>query len=463
MPSPDPADTLEGSRGLSWTILVADDEANIRKTLRICLEAEGARVLEAADGHEALGVASRETLDLVLLDLRLGQTDGLELIPKLLSRSPSLPIVVITAHASIETAVEATKRGARDYLPKPFTPAQVRHLLAVLAAERRAAVRLSDLEDRLHENVPEADLSTRSPGFRATLELAFKAAASEATILVRGETGTGKSVLAHAIHARSARRAQPFVTVSGAALTGELFASELFGHVQGAFTGAVKEQQGKVGAARGGTLFLDEIGEVEPALQAKLLRLLQEKEYERVGETTTRRADIRVIAATNRDLADMVKKGLFREDLHFRLNVVEVVVPPLRERPEDIRSLAESLAAFFSRRRARPLRFGPGFVEQLERHSWPGNVRELKNAIERAAILASGDVLDVALLPPPIGGAVPSSGPRLGDSVTLETIENEHMERVIARSSTLEEAARILGVDAATLWRRRKKRAEGPR
>src|SRR5579871_6119334 len=431
MPSPDPADTLEGSRGLSWTILVADDEANIRKTLRICLEAEGARVLEAADGHEALGVASRETLDLVLLDLRLGQTDGLELIPKLLSRSPSLPIVVITAHASIETAVEATKRGARDYLPKPFTPAQVRHLLAVLAAERRAAVRLSDLEDRLHENVPEADLSTRSPGFRATLELAFKAAASEATILVR-----------------SARRAQPFVTVSGAALTGELFASELFGHVQGAFTGAVKEQQGKVGAARGGTLFLDEIGEVEPALQAKLLRLLQEKEYERVGETTTRRADIRVIAATNRDLADMVKKGLFREDLHFRLNVVEVVVPPLRERPEDIRSLAESLAAFFSRRRARPLRFGPGFVEQLERHSWPGNVRELKNAIERAAILASGDVLDVALLPPPIGGAVPSSGPRLGDSVTLETIE---------------EAARILGVDAATLWRRRKKRAEGPR
>ena len=306
--------------------------------------------------------------------------------------------------------------------------------------------------------MPEADLATKSPVFRAALDLAFKAAASDATMLLRGETGTGKSVLARAIHARSPRAGRPFVTVSGAALTGELFASELFGHIQGAFTGAIKDQVGKVEAARGGTVFLDEVGEVELPLQAKLLRLLQEREYERIGDPSTRRADIRVIAATNRHLAELVKQGRFREDLLFRLNVVEVVVPPLRERPEDVGPLAESLLAFLSRGRAHPFRFGPGFVERLQAHAWPGNVRELKNALERAAILASGDVLDVSLLPPPIGGAAVAGGPRLGDNVTLEEIENEHIERVIASTKTLEEAAKILGLDRATLWRRRKKR-----
>ncbi|MEZ0227349.1 MAG: sigma-54-dependent transcriptional regulator [Planctomycetota bacterium] len=444
-----------------WTVLVADDETNIRKTLRMCLEAEGVRVVEAANAHEALGVAARETLDLAFLDLKFGADDGLELIPKLLARQSSLPIVVITAHASFETAVEAIKRGATNYLPKPFTPSQIRHLLAQLAAQRRAERRVSELEERLHEHVPEADLATKSPVFRAALDLAFKAAASDATILVRGETGTGKSVLARAVHAKSARRDKPFVTVSGAALTGDLFASELFGHVQGAFTGAVKDQLGKVEAARGGTLFLDEIGEVEPGLQAKLLRLLQEREYERVGEATTRRADVRVIAATNRDLAALVKAGRFREDLLFRINVVEVLVPPLRERPEDVEDVARSLLAFLSRRRARPLGFGPGVVERLRAYAWPGNLRELKNALERAAILASGDVVDVSLLPAPIGGdAAVTSGPKLGDPVPLSVIEEEHMERVLASAKTIEEAAKILGVDRATLWRRRKKRGE---
>jgi NtrC-family two-component system response regulator AlgB len=440
------------------TVLVVDDESNIRRTLRVCLEAEGARVVEAADGEAALAALAREPFDLALLDLKLGVTSGLDLIPRLLGRQLDLPIVVITAHASFETAVEAIKRGARDYLPKPFTPAQVRHVLAQLAEKRSALARLVELEERVRENVPEADLATRSSAFRAAIDLAFKAAASDATILLRGETGTGKSVLARAIHARSARNGRPFVTVSGAALTGELFASELFGHTQGAFTGAIKDQVGKVEAARGGTLFLDEVGEVELGLQAKLLRLLQEREYERVGDPATRRADIRVIAATNRDLAELVKQGRFREDLLFRLNVVEIALPPLRERPEDVGPLADSLLAFLSRGRARPLRFGPGFLERLQAHAWPGNVRELKNALERAAILASGDVLDVSLLPPPIGGAGVTGGPRVGDLVALEEIENEHIERVIASTKTLEEAAKVLGVDRATLWRRRKKR-----
>jgi NtrC-family two-component system response regulator AlgB len=444
----------------SWTILVADDETNIRKTLRLCLEAEGARVLEAANGQETLGVCGREPLDLVLLDLKFGAENGLDLIPKILAKQASLPLVVITAHASFETAVEAIKRGARDYLPKPFTPSQVRHILATLAATRRAEARLTELEQRVQENVPEADLTTKSPTFRATLELALKAAESDATVLIRGETGTGKSVLARAIHARSHRSARAFVTVNGAALTGELFASELFGHAKGAFTGAVADQVGKVEAARGGTLFLDEVGEVELPLQAKLLRLLQEREYERVGDPTPRRADIRVIAATNRDLAVLGKEGRFREDLLFRLNVIELVVPPLRERAEDVELLAESFLAFLSRGRTRPFRMGPGLRERLLAHAWPGNVRELKNALERAAILASGDVLDVSLLPQPIGGAVAAPGPRLGDHVPLEVIENEHIERIIATTKTLEEAAQVLGVDRATLWRRRKKRGQ---
>ncbi len=445
----------------AWTVLVADDETNIRKALRVCLEAEGARVVEAANAHEALGAAGRETLDLVLLDLKFGADDGLELIPKLLARQSSLAIVVITAHASFESAVEAIKRGATNYLPKPFTPAQIRHVLAQLAAQRRTERRVSELEERLHEHVPEADLATKSPVFKAALDLAFKAAASDATLLIRGETGTGKSVLARAVHAKSARRDKPFVTVSGAALTGDLFASELFGHVQGAFTGAVEELLGKVEAARGGTLFLDEVGEVELGLQAKLLRLLQEREYERVGEASPRHADVRVIAATNRDLAELVRTGKFREDLLFRINVVEVLVPPLRERPEDVKDIALSLLAFLSRRRARPLEFGAGVLEKLQAYRWPGNLRELKNALERAAILASGDVIDVSLLPQPIGGdAGVASGPRLGDPVPLATIEEEHIERVLASTKTIEEAAKVLGVDRATLWRRRKKRGE---
>jgi NtrC-family two-component system response regulator AlgB len=438
-------------------VLVADDEKNIRHSLRVCLEGLGATVVEAPAAAAALAAAEREALDLCFLDLRLGDESGVDLIVPLLERRPGLSIVMITAYATVETAVLAIRRGARDYLPKPFTPAQVRHAVENVLAARRLEARIGDLEARLRESVPEAELATRSPAMRAALDLAFRAAPSDAPILLRGRSGTGKGVVARAIHARSARAEGPFATVHCPMLTPELLASELFGHVRGAFTGAVADQAGKVETARGGTLFFDEVSEIAPSLQAKLLRFVQDQEYERVGETRTRRADVRVIAATNRDLAAAVASGAFREDLLFRLNVIEVTIPPLRERPEDILPLAEHFLGFFARaQRRRDLRLLPGARERLLAYPWPGNVRELRNAIERAAILSTDDAIGVEALPDALRSAAPPP-PRVGGDVSLEALEQEHIERVVARAATLDEAARILGIDPATLYRKRKK------
>jgi NtrC-family two-component system response regulator AlgB len=276
-------------------------------------------------------------------------------------------------------------------------------------------------------------------------------------VLLRGENGTGKGVLARLLHATSARKDAPFVVVNCPTLTEDLLASEMFGHSRGAFTGAVRDQPGRVEAAEHGTLFLDEIGELPPSLQAKLLRFLQEKQFERVGETQTRTADVRVVAATNRDLEAEVKAGRFREDLLYRLNVIDVVVPPLRDRPEDILPLARQFLVFFSRAARKPV---PQLAAETERallaYPWPGNVRELRNALERAVILSASHTLGPHSLPERIA-AHAAAAPVLGGDFTLDQIEREHILRVLARSKTQEEAARVLGVDASTLWRKRKK------
>src|SRR5262249_13877979 len=289
------------------------------------------------------------------------------------------------------------------------------------------------------------------------LDLIQRAAASDVTVLFRGESGAGKGVFARRLHASSARKEGPFVTVNCPTLSAELLASELFGHTRGAFTGAVREQEGRVEAANGGTLFLDEIGELSPALQAKLLRFLQDREYERVGETRTRRADVRVLAATNRDLDADVKAGRFREDLLFRLNVVEITVPPLRERPEDILPLAQHFLSCLARSARRStLELSESAKAALLAYAWPGNVRELRNAIERAVILWPSNVLEREAFPERIAGSV-AQGPKIGGDVTLEQLEREHILRVMARTRTLEEAAAILGIDGSTLWRKRKR------
>jgi two-component system, NtrC family, response regulator AlgB len=442
------------------SVLVIDDEKNIRTTLAVCLESAGCRVLCVASGQAALAALEREHFDLAFLDLRLGDADGLELLPRLLGVTADLAVVVITAFATFDTAVEAIKRGAIDYLPKPFTPAQIRHIVDRVVARWALERRTAEAEAELAAEVPEADLTTESPVMRAALETLARAAASDAPILLRGESGTGKGILARTAHAQSRRTGRPFVTVNCPTLSEELLASELFGHTKGAFTGAVRDQAGRVEAAEGGTLFLDEIGEISPGLQAKLLRFVQERQFERVGETRTRHADVRLVAASNRDLEVDVGAGRFREDLLFRLNVIEVRVPPLRERQEDIVSLARRFLGFFARAAARPTpELSPEVENALRAYPWPGNVRELRNAMERAVILWPARLLGPEALPERIV-AHAANLPWLGGDFTLDEIEHEHIQRVLRRAPTLEDAARILGIDSSTLWRKRKKHGE---
>jgi NtrC-family two-component system response regulator AlgB len=437
-------------------ILVVDDEANIRKTLSVYLESEGHRVSGVSNFQDALAEASRRSFDLAFVDLRLGIQDGLDLIPALLAATPWLKIIVITAYASIDTAVEAIRRGATDYIPKPFTPAQIGLAVQKAFEMRTLEQRVAALQEDLGRTHPEIDFASSHPAMQLAVDLARQAAPSEATILLRGESGTGKSVLARAIHAWSRRADRPLGVVSCPLFPSELLESELFGHAKGAFTGAVRDFPGRIAACEGGTLFLDEIGDLPLALQPKLLRFVQDKDYERVGDPVPRRADVRLIAATNLDLDRAVKEGRFREDLYYRLAVIPIDIPPLRDRPDDVEALALRLLSFHARANHRAF---AGFTEAalrlLRGYTWPGNVRELRNIVERAVILCRAERIGVEFLP---SGLQPAdSVPKIGDKVSLEKVEEQHIRRVLASAKSLQEAADILGIDQATLWRRRKK------
>jgi two-component system, NtrC family, response regulator AlgB len=436
-------------------VLVVDDEKNIRRTFSLALESMNHEVFTAATGKEAIDRLKRASFDVAFLDLKLSQESGLDVLEGIVRASPQTFVVIITAYASVETAVEAMRRRAFDYLPKPCTPEQIRHVLSNVERTWKLERRVADLESRLVASEPEIDLATESSQMRKVIDLALKAAQSEANVLLLGETGTGKSVLAREIHRRSRRPEGAFVTVSCPSLSRELLESELFGHVKGAFTGAYQDTMGKVAAATGGTLFLDEIGELPLGVQARLLRLLQEREYERVGENIPRHADVRILSATNRNLGKAVAEGVFREDLYYRLNVISLHMPPLRERSADIERLALLYLNFVASHTGKSVRtFAPAAVEALRSYSWPGNLRELRNVIERAVILSDHERIEVNDLSDSVSSP---SEVRLGGKFTLEQIEAEHIRRLITSHKTLEEVADILQIDPATLYRKRKK------
>jgi NtrC-family two-component system response regulator AlgB len=450
----------------TWSALIVDDDPGVRQSIRLCLEADNARVLGVGTSSGALDALERSRFDVVFLDLWLQSESGLAVLPEILRRQPGVGVIVVTAFATFESAVEAMKAGAVDYLPKPFTPEQVR------AAARRVVTgnvlkrQLSELRDRLDETEGESSFETCSPAYAAFLRTAARAAASDAVLLLRGESGTGKTVLARWLRRQSRRPEGPFVTVHCPMLASDLMSSILFGHLKGAFTGAIADTVGKVEEAEGGTLFLDELADLTADAQARLLRFLNDRTYERVGEARERRADVRLIAATNRPLEDEVRAGRFREDLFFRLNVITLTVPALRERREDVLPMARHYLSFFERHQGRQgLSFSPACEQAIAASAWPGNLRQLRNAVERAVILSPASVieaadlsLDPAQVPFQGGAAGTATGPvELGADVTLEEIEREHLARVVARAPSFEAAARTLGIDVTTLQRKRKR------
>jgi DNA-binding NtrC family response regulator len=379
-------------------ILVVDDDPDILELLSDRLQLMRFDVLCAADGQEALSVLRQDAPRLTLLDMQLPRLSGLEVLQAIQTEGLETTVIVITAWGTPERAVEAMRAGAYDFIPKPLDP---KHLEVVInkALERDT---LREENWRLHTELEGADRSMigQSPAVQELIRIARQAAASNATILLRGESGTGKEVFARAIHQWSTRCQGPLVVVNCVALSEELLESELFGHERGAFTGAHQRKRGKAELADGGTLFLDEVGDIRPALQTKLLRLIQEQEFERVGGTRTLRVDTRFIAATNADLEHAMKQGAFRQDLYYRLNVVSLALPPLRARREDIDALARHFVAKYSTELKRPPKeIAPGALDLLRQYNWPGNVRELENAIERAVVLSTGTEIEAADLP----------------------------------------------------------------
>lgn len=446
-------------------ILVVDDERSICSTIEAALKNFGHQVEIADSGEMAITLMRKAVPDILLTDLRMDGMSGLDLLGKAREYFPSAMVVIMTAFGTIDTAVSAMKNGAYDYLVKPFTPEQLEHLVERIEDYRRLREENTKLRDQVDALSEPSAIVTRNARMQKVLDTAKKVAVTDSTILVTGESGTGKTLLAKLMHDGSQRAKGPFAVVNCATLSENLLESELFGHVRGAFTGAVKDKIGRLQVADTGTVFLDEIGEVSPSLQTKLLRFLQEREFERVGDTKTIRVDVRIIAATNKDLEREVKEGRFREDLYFRLNVIDLHMPSLRHRPEDILVLAEQLLArsFVSTgRKPRPL--NDGAKQAIENYSWPGNIRELKNALERAAILCTGDQVTVEDLPdrvleqshPPQPGT-PAALALTPSDVSLEDLEKQHIRHVLSTATTLEEAASTLGINLSTLWRKRRR------
>jgi NtrC-family two-component system response regulator AlgB len=438
-------------------VLIVDDERSIRTSAAVAIQAAGHSAETADSGQIAILKLQEDAYDLAFLDLRLGDEDGLEVLEQIKRQHAKLPVVVFTAYASIGSAVAAMQKGAFDYLEKPFTPEHLRRIIARVERQRKLESRIDDLQQQINLQNPGIELRSSDPRMTRTLDVLFRAAPTQAAILLLGESGTGKSVLAREVHQKSTAKEGPFVTVSCPSLSRELLESELFGHVKGAFTGAVRDTWGKVAAADSGTLFLDEIGELPLEIQPKLLRLLQERQYERVGENKIRTTNTRIVAATNKDLKDCVRKGTFREDLYYRLDVISVVIPPLRERLEDLENLAVAFLEFFGRQLGRgALAFSEPAMRKIRSHAWRGNIRELRNTVERAAILSQTNEIGEDFLPDSFSDRQETEA-TVGADFTLDELEAAHIRKILERAQSLDAAAKTLGIDPATLYRKRKR------
>ena len=433
------------------TVLVVDDEKNILKILRIGLEAIGLSVEAFGNPIDALDRLEPGRYDLAFIDLMMAPIDGMHVLREIKEKSPSTTAVIITAHGSIDSAVEAIRQGAFDFLQKPFDLRELQLFTQRVLDHHRLEREVKRLRELVASGEAGTEIITRNPIMKAQIQLARQVADSPLTVLIEGESGTGKELVAQFIHRNSQRRDKPLVKVNCAALPENLLESELFGHVKGAFTGAVRDREGRFEAARGGTVFLDEVADMSKATQVKLLRFLQHREFERVGDNETKKVDVRIIAATNRRLSDALEDGSFRDDLYYRINTVRINLPPLRSRPEDLLLLIHHFLGKFSP--GRELRILPEALDRLTAHGWPGNVRELENVMERAALLAVDGVIGTGQLPEEF--RLPADGS--AGLISLEEAERRHIGRILAISKDLDEAARVLRIDPTTLWRKRKK------
>ncbi len=437
-------------------VLIVDDEPVVREVLRTVLSRAGYATSEAATAAEGLVLFADPAVDLVLLDLMLPDRPGLSLLPELREKRPDVPVVVVTAYSSVESAIAAMKEGAFHYVPKPFRNEEVVHLVAQALEKRRLVAENLALKARLDSGTDFPEMVGRSAPMEKVFQTIRQAAPARSTILVTGESGTGKELVARALHRLSQRASGPFVTVHSGALPPDLLESNLFGHVRGAFTGAVAEKKGLFKVADGGTIFFDEIGTVPLETQAKLLRVLQEREFLPVGAIEPIRSDVRVVAATNADLAKFVEEGKFREDLYYRLCVISIGLPPLRERKEDIPLLVDALVSRAARENDRPVPpVTPAAMKALLDHDWPGNVRELENVLERAVVLGGG-LVDLDQLPEgvrrsiPRPEALPAEGLAFYDAVTR--YERALLSSAMQRAGGVQkEAARLLELSPTTL------------
>ncbi|HEX8830217.1 MAG TPA: sigma-54 dependent transcriptional regulator [Longimicrobium sp.] len=441
-------------------ILIVDDETAILDTLRILLKREGFQVETAVGGQQGIDRMNDTRPDVVLTDVRMPGVGGLEVLLAARELDPSLPVILMTAQASLQTAIRAVNEGAYYYIQKPFANDE---LVAIVrrAAESRQLKRENQqlrTEIRRRDRGDAVRPIGRSKPFLDSLKLAETVAPTDSTVLISGESGTGKEVLARYIHEMSSRADGPFVSINCGALPENLLESELFGHVRGSFTGAVRDKQGLFVAAKGGTFFLDEVGEMSPATQVKLLRVQQEREVIPVGATEAISVDVRIVAATNRDLDEEIRKGGFRSDLFYRLNVITLHLPPLRDRSEDVALLAEHFLNRFNATRGRDLRFTPETMATMQAYDWPGNVRELENALERAAVMTPGDQM---ILPSALPARITERGPQplvaasLPPNPTLEIIERAYIHWVLqSESGNKTRAAEVLGIDPSTLYRK---------